>query len=267
MVAPTPGPVVQATLPARVFGAFAASADVPEIAPQGGNAVLILPTYADDAERVALALQANGKVAIVSAHHVFSGPRDTWGVDATPGAQDEAPRPYSFRGAAAVSVGGWARTREWMAPLEARGLVAAVYVVDEPLHNGLAAALRDEAIAIVRAAGFRTVVAEWIDLAVRSSRPPADLFGVTCYDWPGEGSKTLAQCLTAYRDRPSWNLVVGQAYDLHPRNGSAEQQLEAWSALGRERAGVLFWVARWPGQTGILDQPEVLAAYRKAAAR
>ena len=242
VAAPPPGQVAQAALPPHIFGAFAASADVPEIGPQGGNVVVVVPSYSDDPERVALALQGNGKTAIVTAHHVFGNPRAGW-------------------------VAGWQQLREWMRPLEARGLVAAVYVVDEPLHNGIPAATRDEAIAIVRSAGYRTIVAEGIDRAIGAARPPVDLYGVTCYDWPGYGGWSQARCLTAYRDRPSWDLVIGQGFDLHPRNGTAQQQLEAWAALGRERAGVLFWVARWPGQMGILDDGELLAAYREAATR
>jgi len=263
-----PGQVAQAALPPHIFGSFAASADVPEIGPQGGNVVLVVPSYSDDPERVAAALQANGKVAIVSAHHVFGGPRETWGVDPSPGAQAlAAPRAYQIHGATAVSVGGWLQTQDWMKPLEARGLVAAVYVVDEPLHNGIAAARRDEAIAIVRAAGYRTVVGEWVDEASRNGRAPSDLYGATCYDWPGFGSWTLERCREAYRTHPGWNLAIGQAFDLHARSGTADQQLSAWAVIGRERDGVVFWVARWPGQTGILDNPELLAAYRKAAAR
>ena len=264
---PTAGPVVQAPLPTDVYGAFAASADVPEIGPQGGNVVLVVPTYADDPERVALALQANGKLAIVSAHHVFGGPRETWGVDPAPGAQAlAAPRAYQIQGATAVSVGGWLQTRDWMKPLEARGIVAAVYVVDEPLHNGIPAARRDEAIAIVRAAGYRTAVAEWIDRAlITPARPPVDLYGVTCHWWPGYGSWSQERCLTAYRDHVAWDLVIGQGYDdysfqLDPAS------FARWARMANEtgKRGVLFWVARWPGQRGILDHDGYLAAFRAA---
>lgn len=241
-VSPVTLPARQASIPAHLFGAFTSSADVPEMAAQAGNVVLVVPTYADDSELVAAAIQANGKVAVVSTHHVFGGPRATW--DA-----------------------GWKRTREWMAPLEARGLVVAIYVVDEPLHAGIPAAVRDEAIAIVRAAGFKTMLAEGVDRAIVSARPPVDLYGVTCYTWPGVGSWSLERCLTAYRDRPSWNLVIGQGYDLQDTrgyNGPVQQQVARWAELGRQRSGVVFWVARWPGQTGILDDPEVRAAYNAA---
>jgi hypothetical protein len=243
-VAPSMAPP-HAALPPHIFGAFASSADVPEIGPQGGNVVLVVPTYADDPERVALALQANGKVAIVSAHHVFGGPRETWGVDPAPGGQAlAAPRAYQIHGATAVSVGGWLQTRDWMKPLEARGLVAAVYVVDE-----------------------------WVDRAlITPARPPVDLYGVTCYSWPGPGSWSLDRCVEAYRTHPGWDLVFAQGFDLQQTtgyNGAVAAQIARWAALPRDfgRAGVLFWVARWPGQTGILDDPEMLAAYRKASSR
>jgi len=233
-------PVVTArVLPPSIYGAFVASADVPEAAANGGNVVLVLPSYRDDAEVVALALQANGQAAIVSAHHVFGGPRARWEQ-------------------------GWSRTREWMAPLEERGLVAAVYVVDEPLHNGISEADRDAAILRVAADGFVTITAEGIQWAQRKARPPSDLFGVTGYDWPGAGGWAQYRCVERYAEHPEWDLVIGQAFDLHPRNGTARKQFRAWAELGRDRAGVLFWVWRWDGQCGIGDDPALLAAYRES---
>jgi hypothetical protein len=38
-----------------------------------------------------------------------------------------------------------------------------------------------------------------------------------------------------------------------------------WAEIGRQRQGVVFWVWRWPGQEGIGDNSEALAAYRKGA--
>jgi hypothetical protein len=250
-------------LPAGIYGAFASSGDVPEAAAHAGNVLLVIPSYADDPELVAAALAANRKMAIVSAHHVFGGPRSGWGVEVG----SSGMRPGTIvrqRGVSYASVGGWQRTLAWMEPLRRRGLVAAVYVVDEPLHNGILGATRDEAVRIVRAAGFRTVVGEWVDQAIRSGRPPGlDLYGVTCYDWPGQGGWRQDRCLTAYADRPEWDLVLGQAFDLHTRNGAAATQIRAWAEIARskQKAGVLYWVARWPGQTGLLDDGELLAAY------
>jgi len=137
-----------AELPGRLWGAFTASDDVPEMAANAGNVVLVVPSYADDANVVAAALRANGKIAILSAHHVFGNPEATWEQ-------------------------GWAQTKAWAEPLEE--LVAAVYVVDEPLSQGISAATRDRAIARVKAEGYRTVVGEGVDVAVRSPRAPADL--------------------------------------------------------------------------------------------
>ena len=222
-------------LPPFIYGAFVASADVPEAAANGGSVALVIPTFADSAQAVGDALRANGMVAIVSAHHVFGGPRADW-------------------------ERGWTRTKEWMAPLP----VAAVYVVDEPLGNGISAENRDAAIARVAADGYTTVVAECIQWAERTPRAASDLFGVTCYDWPGFGGRPQYQCIERYRDRPDWDLVIGQAFDLHRRNGTAREQLRAWAELGRERSGVLFWVWRWPGQIGIGDDSTLLDAYREA---
>jgi len=212
------------------------------MAAQAGNVVLVVPSYADDPELVAAAIQANGKVAIVSMHHVFGGPRATWDT-------------------------GWARTRDWMAPLERRGLVAAVYAIDEPLHAGIPASRRDEAIGIVRSAGYRTMVAEWVDEALRNPRPPSDLFGVTAYDWPGYGSWTIERATEAYRTHPDWNVAIGQGFDWHHRSGTPSQQIAKWAEIGRQRQGVLFWVWSWPSQEGIRDNAEATAAYNRESSR
>jgi len=226
----------QKTMPLFAVGAFAASRDAPEAAAHEGNVVLVVPSYAEDAEAVALALEASDKQAILSAHHVFGGPRDQW--------ED-----------------GWAQTLQWAAPLRSRGLVAAIYVVDEPLANGIPAAERDEAIAIVRTAGYKTMIAEYIGNARNDVTGPqqVDYYGVTAYDPP----LSLEQALTEYRNHPQWNFVVGQGFDLQSANGTPQQQFAAWIDVARDtrRAGVVFWVWRWPNQTGIADDPEYLAAY------
>lgn len=242
-----PAPVRMAYLPGTVYGAFAESADVREAGANAGNVVLIVPSYVDDAARVADALQATGKVGILSAHHVFGNARATWDKD-------------------------WPRLKEWAAPLLERSLIAAVLVVDEPLHNGIPASTRDEAIAIVRRDGFRILQTEWVDQAVTSSRPPADLYGVTCYYWSGVGSWSMDRCMEAYRTNPSWNLVIGQGWDVLDRGtpagsrqytGTVEEQVRRWAEMGKARSGVLFWVWRWPGQTGIGDDPVLRSAYNR----
>jgi hypothetical protein len=219
-----------------MLGSFAMSADAVE-ASSVGNTVVVVPSYVDDAEPIAAAFQARGRFAVISTHHVFGGPRATWNQ-------------------------GWARAVQWMEPFTRRGQVLAVYVVDEPLHNGIPAGTRDEAVAIVRAAGFRTMVAETVDYAVRSPRPAVDYYGATCYDWPGFGSWTLERCREAYRTHPEWNIAIGQGFDWHHRSGTPAQQIAAWGEIGRQRQGVLFWVWRWPGQTGLADEPSALAAFR-----
>jgi len=263
-------PSVAPVMPTRYVGAFAASRDVPEAAANGGNAVLVVPTYSESAELVRNALLANGKVAIVSAHHVFGGPRDAWGVEPTIEAQSKAgPRAFAMgpRGhqVSALSVGGWQRTVAWMKPIQDAGLLAGVYVVDEPLGNGISAETRDEAISIVASAGYTTIVGEWIDRAKKADRAPSDLYGVTCYDWPGLGGWRMDRCEEAYRSHPEWDLVIGQAYDLHPRNGTPAEQLRRWVDLSQDRDGVIFWVWAWDGQTGIRDA--YLAEYNAVVGR
>jgi len=226
----------RADLPARVYGAFVASSDVLEAAANGGTVVLVVPSYSDDARAVASGLRSNGKVAILSTHHVFGNPETTW----------EA---------------GWAQTKAWAEPF--LDLVAAVYVVDEPLHNGIAPDVRDRAIERVRRDGFKTMVGEWVDQASRSRRPAVDLYGVTCYDWPGFGSWTLDRCREAYRTHADWNIAIGQGFDWHSRSGTPEEQVAAWVEIGRARQGVVFWVWDWPGQVGLRVDSGALAAYRK----
>jgi len=231
----------QKTMPLFAAGAFAAGRDVPEASAHGGNAVLVLPSYAEDAETIALALETSNKQAILSAHHVFGGPRDQW----------EA---------------GWAHTLTWAAPLTSRGLVAAIYVVDEPLWNGISEAQRDEAIAMVQVAGYKTMIAEWIDKARNDTTGPhrVDYYGVTAYDF-GSFGPTLQQALTEYVNHPQWNFVVGQGFNLQSRNGTPQQQFAAWVDMARDtrKAGVVFWVWRWPDGTGIANQ-DYLAAYDAA---
>lgn len=236
--APTqePGPQaatgpVQVPLPAHLYGAFVASADVPEAAAHAGNVVLVVPSYADRAADVTAALRATGKVAILSAHHVFGGPQAQWEQ-------------------------GWAQTKAWAAGMP----VAAVLVVDEPLHGGIPAGVRDAAIARVRADGYTTMTTEGVDRAIAAPRPPVDVYGVTCYWWPGPGSWSYDRCAAAYGDRPQWDLVIGQAWDDRGFEVKTAT-VRAWAALGRTRRGTIFWVWRWAGQRGIADHDGYLRAY------
>jgi len=242
--APEPTVARTADLPANVYGAYTASGDVPEAAANGGNLVIVIPSYADDANRIADALRANGKLAILSAHHVFGNSRAWW--------EDGK---------------GWEQTKRWAEPF--RSLTAAVLVVDEPLHNGVPAADRDAAIARVRADGYRTMTTEWVDQAVRSARPSVDLYAVTCYFWPGPGSWSMDRCAEAYRTHPDWNLVNGQAFDAYEGagNGSVDSQIARWAEIGRARAGVVFWVWRWDGQEGIGDNPALRSAFNRYGGR
>lgn len=245
----TPRAQRNADLPPNIYGAFTASYDVPEAAANGGNVVLIVPSYADDASIVASALRSNGKVAILSAHHVFGNPEATWEQ-------------------------GWAQTKKWAEPFA--DLIAAVYVIDEPGLQGISSAVVGRAIARVRADGFRTAMAEGVDVANPRgyARPPVDLFGATCYMWPGEGSWSMDRCEEAYRTHPEWNLVIGQGFDIYEGNrgskvwnGTVEEQVARWVKLGRERSGVVFWTWRWPGQLGIGDDPSLRAAYNREGGR
>jgi len=230
---PTTSATVASSVPPFMYGFFAASSDVPEI-PNWANTIIVVPSYSDDAALIAKSLEARGQVAILSAHHVFGNPKSMWPAE-------------------------WAHTQAWAAPFRSR--IVAVLVVDEPQGNGIPDAQRDEAIGIVRAAGFRTVTTERVEWAGKG-RPPVDYWGICCYDFPGPGGWTLDRCITAYQDHPDWNLVIGQGFDLQERNGSPTVQARRWAELARShrKAGLLYWVWRWQGQTGAADNPELLSA-------
>jgi predicted acyl esterase len=81
-----------------------------------------------------------------------------------------------------------------MAPLEATGRVLGVYVIDEPLHNGISQGDAAAAVARVRADGYRTMVAETYSMYAKTLRETGSRldFGA---DWYG---------LTAYDTKPEW---------------------------------------------------------------
>jgi len=222
-------------VPQFMLGYFAGSADTPEI--QSANMVLVIPTYVDDPEKVAAAMQAHRQLAIVSMHHVFGNPRETW-------------------------TQGWKQTREWMAPLERAGLVIGVYVVDEPIANGNQNAA--EAISIVRGAGYRTMIGENYAWGYREPRPPVDWYGITCYEFGGEGSHKNARCLQLNADNSKFNVVIGQATDFG--DGYTDQMAWYRTAKDNGKLGLIWWVYRWPGEMGAADSSEILAQHRQIAA-
>ena len=118
-----------------------------------GSTTIIVPSWGDDAEGAARTLVERHAFALVSAHHCFGNPRREWEVC-------------------------WNKTRAWMAPIERTGRLLGVYVVDEPLHNGVTREAIEEAVAIVRAAGYRTMVAETFPCTIES---------VGCLRWTGSG--------------------------------------------------------------------------------
>ena len=79
----------------------------------------------------------------------------------------------------------------------------------------------------------------------------------------------MDRCSVAYASHPEWNLVIGQGYDMYEGagNGPKQEQIRRWAELGAGRAGTIFWVARWPGQIGLLDDSDLLAAYDWAGVR
>ncbi len=159
---PEPTPAAPVAPPALMDGYFS----TPRAAGAWteGQTYVVIPSWGDDAQAAAAALSQRHAFALVSAHHCFSGKRAEW--DAC-----------------------WAKTRAWMAPLEATGRVLGVYVIDEPLHNGVSHGAAAAAVARVRADGYRTMVAETYSMYAKTLRETglrldfgADWYGLTAYD-------------------------------------------------------------------------------------
>lgn len=162
-----------------------------------GSTQVIVPSWGDPIGAAAVTMRERGVWAMVSAHHCFGGPPAGW---------EEC----------------WAKTRAWMRPAEETGRVVGVYVVDEPLHNGVPKERVEAAIARVRADGYRVMVAETYARYAGGGRwvPPVDWFG-----------------LTAYETKPGW---VADRYREEPRlNVGFASSDEAGCAVGA--AGCFRW--------------------------
>lgn len=191
-----------------------------------GQTYVIVPSWGDNAHAAAAALSQRHAFALVSAHHCFGGKRAEW----------EA---------------CWAKTRAWMAPLEATGRVLGVYVIDEPSHNGINDAAITAAIERVRADGYRTMVAETYarycqddpatlepcdrgdTYRTRHYSPPADWFGLTAYGVSDEyvrdryredprlaigfASSDSPGCVAGRTGCLRWSLDMGAAAHSMPR--------------------------------------------------
>jgi hypothetical protein len=150
---------------------------------QPGQTYIVVPSWGEDAAAIAAELERKDAWALVSAHHVFGNPRHTW-------------------------AGDWARTRAWFQPIERSGRLLGVYVVDEPFHNGIAGgqASIEDAVAMVRGAGYRTMIAETYAMWRRFHyRPPVDFFGITGYE-----PDPFFRVQEAYADS-KLNVVFGSA--------------------------------------------------------
>lgn len=202
-------PAPQVAPPARMDGYFATARSAGDWAP--GSTTIIVPSWGEDAAAAARALEAGRSFALVSAHHCFGGPRSAW--DAC-----------------------WEKTRAWMAPIERTGRLLGVYVLDEPSHNGVPDDAILAAVATVRAAGYRTMIAEtyaryagaggW---KARGFVPPVDWFGLTAYDTPA------GWVADRYREDSRLNvafILAGDAVPVLPVVGVFRWSLDIASAHG-----------------------------------
>lgn len=176
LVAPQP-----AAPPAFMDGYFTTPRSHGAWAP--GSTQVIVPSFGEDAAAAAEGLQRAGAFAFISAHHCFGNPPAYW-------------EPC------------WTKTKAWMEPIERTGRVLGIYVVDEPFHNGITQPNIEAAVAIVRAAGYRTMVAESYPMYARGRYvPPVDFFGLTAYYTPP------AWTVDRYREEPRLNVVFASSAD------------------------------------------------------
>ena len=199
----SPAPAVMAPVaPARMVGYFVTPAGARDAASPGGVNI-VLPSWGQDAGAVASSLVASNAFALVSAHHVFSNPPDTWERD-------------------------WQHTKEWMAPIQSTGRLLGIYVIDEPFGGEIRVSRGnvEAAVARVQADGYRTMVAEvfhWYR-AKGQWRPPVTWFGVTAY------YDKFDYVEDAYRNDPNLDVVFGTTQDEEP-----------WRELAARRGKHLFF--------------------------
>ena len=192
--APAPAPPALSTLRGDwIRGTDVVGAQLPA----GSNAVVVLPSYADDQPgEIARELQARRLAAVVFAGHIFHGDPSRWDAD------------WSYF------------ESRYLAPLRAAGVLVGAQPVDEPAHNGLSVERVEAACRYVHARGLRTLTTEAVRYVddgssgpgYRRPRPATDWYAVTCYDDPGT-VYTVERCAELYARHPEWDVVAAQGFD------------------------------------------------------
>ena len=151
----------------------------------------------------------------------------------------------------------WQRiVNEWIIPLERRGLLAGIYVVDEPGLYGIS----DEEVA--KASTFFGEQA-YPTMAVRSwgnrrlGRLPVDYYSVTGYSF-----ETKKEWVRDFHRTADTDFIVGQAFDAGVGYEKGIPDQAFWRETARIAGkGIISWVWRWQHQTGCGDDPTCSGAW------
>lgn len=176
----------------------------------------------------------------------------TWGEDVTPFARWARERglvvlPFveqCFWQARGAWEGCWARVETWAKPLRDAGVLVGWHVSDEWAYRGQAQAVRDEAVAYVRAKspGLDVMNTEWVDSVLHRDyrRPAGRWFGVNCYAYASRTPWHTQGCVETFERHLEWNLVVVPAFAGGNMAGPYDQA--KWEAMAdRTGKSIAFW--------------------------
>ncbi len=220
MVAQEP-PAAPLAVPSRlrlVWGSIDTAA-VP-VARFGANAVALqIGAWGEDVTPFARWARERGIVVFPFVEQVFWQPRGAW-------------------------EGMWtSRVEPWAKPLADAGVLVGWHVTDEWAYRGQAQAVRDEAIAFVRArTGLEVLNTEWVDSVLHRDyrRPQGRFFGVNCYAYGSRTPWHTRGCVETFERHPEWNLVVVPAFAGGNMAGPYDQA--AWESMAdRTGKSIAFW--------------------------
>lgn len=214
-----------APVPQTGFGFFVQGRDI-ENERIPGNIHILLLSWGDDVERIARNMRGNGQVGLVSTHCCL------WG-----GGKFDASR--------------WTRIEEeWLTPLRMHGVLAGIYLVDEPNGNGISVDNVVLGASHAENHGYPTFAAtQW---RFRRTVLPVSAQATTAYEWAGPGGTKKEYARDWYRENNEW--IVGEAFNAG--RGMRASTFEFWRETAElTRKPIINWVWRWPGQEGCGDSP------------
>ncbi|MEY4731244.1 MAG: hypothetical protein RL681_190 [Candidatus Parcubacteria bacterium] len=162
----------------------------------------------------------------------------------------------------------WAACRPIADEFQKRGVLHSYYVADEPMGNGISFAELARRIAIVKKAGFPTLVVEQGG-AIDKFHPPADYYGV---DWYVINTGWVRDALRAHKE---FNFYVAYAFRAtdpkNPEYGTTMPDQWDQAAIAREANIGLMWWTWLPSfengaYAGIGSDPAVQYIHRQISA-